>query len=229
MEQTALKPSRNYEIAVLLTLAGGFLDAYTYACRGGVFANAQTGNTVKLAIFLARGDYGDSLRFVISILAFFLGTLIAVHLENVLERKGILFVRRGVLLLEMGLVTVVSFLPQEEHWNMLANTLVSLLCAMQMECFRTFVGQPITTTVATGNLRKFVEFLYKFASHKDPGSLKAAMYYLLTVFIFCLGAALGTVMTGKIGVTAVRFLLLLYGASFAIITYRRKKLDAQTK
>lgn len=229
MEQTALKPSRNYEIAVLLTLAGGFLDAYTYACRGGVFANAQTGNTVKLAIFLARGDYGDSLRFVISILAFFLGTLIAVHLENVLERKGILFVRRGVLLLEMGLVTVVSFLPQEEHWNMLANTLVSLLCAMQMECFRTFVGQPITTTVATGNLRKFVEFLYKSASQRNPGDLKAALYYILTVVFFCLGAALGTVMTGKIGVTAVRFLLLLYGASFAIITYRRKKLDAQTK
>jgi len=31
-------------VALLLTLTGGFLDAYTFMLRGGTFANAQTGN-----------------------------------------------------------------------------------------------------------------------------------------------------------------------------------------
>ena len=33
---------------IFLTLSGGFQDAYTYYCRGKVFANAQTGNIVLM-------------------------------------------------------------------------------------------------------------------------------------------------------------------------------------
>ena len=35
--------------AIFIVLSGGFQDAYTYGCRGGVFANAQTGNIVLLS------------------------------------------------------------------------------------------------------------------------------------------------------------------------------------
>ena len=43
---TRIQMSETVLIGSLLALAGGFLDAYTYICRGGVFANAQTGNIV---------------------------------------------------------------------------------------------------------------------------------------------------------------------------------------
>ena len=36
--------SETFALGALLAAAGGFLDAYTYLLRGGVFANAQTGN-----------------------------------------------------------------------------------------------------------------------------------------------------------------------------------------
>ena len=36
--------SETIELGIFLALAGGFMDAYSYICRGGVFANAQTGN-----------------------------------------------------------------------------------------------------------------------------------------------------------------------------------------
>ena len=32
--------------ACVLSIIGGFLDIYTYLCRGKVFANAQTGTTM---------------------------------------------------------------------------------------------------------------------------------------------------------------------------------------
>ena len=38
--------SESLLLGVLLAVAGGFFDAYTYLCRGKVFANAQTGNIV---------------------------------------------------------------------------------------------------------------------------------------------------------------------------------------
>ena len=44
----AIKPFRgqmsdSFRAAVFIVLSGGFQDAYTYTCRGEVFANAQTG------------------------------------------------------------------------------------------------------------------------------------------------------------------------------------------
>ena len=42
-------------IGACLTFVGGFLDAYTYILRGGVFANAQTGNLVLFGVNITQG------------------------------------------------------------------------------------------------------------------------------------------------------------------------------
>ena len=55
------------EIGFCLCFVGGFLDAYTYVSRGGVFANAQTGNLVLLALGFARGDGLSALRYLTAI------------------------------------------------------------------------------------------------------------------------------------------------------------------
>ena len=65
--------SESYPIGVLLATVGGFLDAYTYLCRGGVFANAQTGNIVLFGLHLAQGEWGLSLSYLVPIAAFFFG------------------------------------------------------------------------------------------------------------------------------------------------------------
>ena len=50
--------SDTFHAAVFVTLSGGFQDAYTYICRGQVFANAQTGNIVLLSAALLRAAAG---------------------------------------------------------------------------------------------------------------------------------------------------------------------------
>ena len=56
MEQTTHRQmSESFRLGAVLALTGGFLDAYTYLIRGGVFANAQTGNIVLLGVRLMRG------------------------------------------------------------------------------------------------------------------------------------------------------------------------------
>ena len=66
---SALSPSQRMRIAYLLTMVGGFLDAYTYFERGGVFANAQTGNIVKLGIALSNGARDAYLAYLMPICA----------------------------------------------------------------------------------------------------------------------------------------------------------------
>ena len=54
MKQLQRKASESYLVGLILAAVGGYLDVYTYISRGGVFANAQTGNIVLLAINLAK-------------------------------------------------------------------------------------------------------------------------------------------------------------------------------
>ena len=49
--------SDSFRAAVFIILSGGFQDAYTYTCRGEVFANAQTGNIVLLSTALYGREY----------------------------------------------------------------------------------------------------------------------------------------------------------------------------
>ena len=44
--------SESFLVMGLLSVVGGYLDAYTYLCRGGVFANAQTGNIAALGFHI---------------------------------------------------------------------------------------------------------------------------------------------------------------------------------
>ena len=52
-----LPAHETFRVAAVLALVGGFLDIYTYLLRGGVFANAQTGNIVLLAANLAETNW----------------------------------------------------------------------------------------------------------------------------------------------------------------------------
>ena len=54
--QVHAKTSESVRLGVLLAIVGGFLDAYTFICRGGVFANAQTGNIVLIGVEATKGN-----------------------------------------------------------------------------------------------------------------------------------------------------------------------------
>ncbi len=59
--------------ASFIIVSGGLQDAYTYLCRGGVFANAQTGNIVLFSAYLFEGAWDHCLRYLIPVLSFMAG------------------------------------------------------------------------------------------------------------------------------------------------------------
>ena len=218
------KGSQTYLAALLLTLTGGYLDAYTYYARGGVFANAQTGNIIKLGLRLAEGKISACLNYLIPICAFTLGVAAVLVIESAFRRRSIRYIRRMVILAEVITFAAAAFVPLAEETNIIANTLVSFGCAMQMEAFRSFGGEAIVTTVSTGNLCKGIVYLYKAVTQKKAEDLSSALRYIVIVFVFIGGVFLGAVLTPHLSALSILVPCALLAVLLVIITIRYRQI-----
>ena len=99
--------SESMAVGLLLALAGGILDAYSYLNRGEVFATAETGNIVQLSIHLSRGEWGDAFHYLLPISAFALGVITAEAIRRRVEgRAGRLRWQQPILLAECAALVV---------------------------------------------------------------------------------------------------------------------------
>ena len=133
--------------AAFIILSGGLQDAYTYLCRGKVFANAQTGNIVLLSAYLFEGDTARAVRYLVPVLSFALGVFVAECIHRRFKHMEKIHWRQLIILSEIVLLFAVGFLPQEQ--NMAANMLVSFVCAMQVQTFRKGAATPTLARCAS--------------------------------------------------------------------------------
>lgn len=211
------------EIGLLLATVGGFLDVYSFLCYGGVFANAQTGNMVLLGVSLINGDFVNFLHYLMPILAFALGTLLADYLLKFFS--GYVFV--WVLIIEIITLFVIAFLPQNIP-HVIVTSSISFICAIQIGSFRKICGAPYTSTMCTGNLRSAVSSLFIYLTQKDKSALIQSFRYLTIITIFCCGAALGAFFvhlwgTKSVLVCCLLFILLLYFIVKDILLLKQKQ------
>ena len=201
----SLKPhgqmSEAFITALFLSVSGGLQDVYTYLYRGKVFANAQTGNIVLMAVKLFAGKWGEALRYLIPLCAFALGIFVAEFIRLKLKRMQWLHWRQLVVLFEILMLFVVGFLPQE--LNLLANSLVSFSCAMQVQTFRKVGGYSYASTMCIGNLRSGTAALSVYCREKRPEQLKQALYYFGIIFFFAIGAGGGGNLSMRLGIPAI--------------------------
>jgi len=210
--QDRVHASESYPLAVLLAVVGGFLDAYTFVSRDGVFANAQTGNFCRMAISLANGNWPAALRYLVPILSFVAGITLAMRIR-VWFRDARLHWRQVSVLLEIVLLGTVSLIPVGMMSNIAANVVVSFTCAIQVESFRKFLGSTFASTMCTGNLRSATETLNRYFEDKTPNTLKKSLRYYGIDLTFAAGCVFGTLMTKRFGTAAV---LCCCGILFAV-------------
>lgn len=225
MKQAHGQMSESMRLGALLAVAGGFFDAYTYLCRGGVFANAQTGNIVLLGLELAEREWLRALAYLAPILAFALGVVVA----EVVKQRGKarqaggagMHWRQVIVLAEIVLLAVAAFLPQ--RMNMAVNILISFVCAMQVEAFRKVRGSAFATTMCTGNLRSGTEQLVIWRQTGDANAARKARHYYCITLFFILGAALGAVCTDTLGERALLITCVPLLAVFGIMFIREEE------
>ena len=203
--------SESFPTAAFLSISGGLQDAYTYVFRGKVFANAQTGNIVLLSQNICERNWLQSAHYFVPLAAFAIGIIVAEQIRGKYQNVQNIHWRQIVLLLEMILLFLVSFLPQS--LDMLANALVSFSCAMQVQTFRKVNGYAFASTMCIGNMRSGMEALFLYLRTHDRGTLKKSLCYWKIIFLFGFGAGIGGHFVSVFGAKTIWFscVLLLVG------------------
>ncbi|MBQ3599889.1 MAG: DUF1275 domain-containing protein [Lachnospiraceae bacterium] len=187
--------SESIKLGIVLAVAGGFMDAYSYICRGQVFANAQTGNMLLLGINIAERNWKNACYYLCPVLAFTLGIMLADFIR-MRAKDGTWFHWRQIAIFFEALVLAgVCFIPQ--RMNLLANSLISLGCGIQVESFRKIYGNAIATTMCIGNLRSATQHFCDFIGKKKKESIKKCLLYLGIIFAFIVGAIIGNIAIEK--------------------------------
>ena len=181
--------SDTFTNAIFLTLSGGFQDAYTYLCRGKVFANAQTGNIVLMSTHFFEGEFGLILHYLIPVISFVFGICVAEIQHIFFKNYKKIHWRQIVLAFEIVILLAVGFIPI--NLNILANALVSFVAAMQVQTFRKLRGNAYASTMCIGNLRSGTEAFTGYLQTHDTEKLKKALYYFGIILFFGLGAGIG--------------------------------------
>lgn len=202
---------------ILLAIVGGFLDAYTYIGRGGVFANAQTGNIVFLGIYASKGEWKQALTHLPPILAFVLGVIVAEAIKNNSPKLFLLHWTPAILVFEMIVLIIIGFIPNTVP-SSFVTVIVSFVSSVQISSFRKLVDSPYCTTMSTGNLRSASRAAYIAVTQKDRESGICALRYFLIILSFVAGAFLGGLLSINFGVRAI------WGAAvvlaFTVVLYR---------
>ena len=224
MKKTARQPSDTFAVAALLAIAGGFLDAYTYMSRGGVFANAQTGNMVLLALRVSEGRWQEAAAYLAPILAFAVGVLVAEGIRTCNPGQGQFHWRHTVLAVEIAALVAASLVPVGA-WNGVVNVTVSFVCALQVEAFRKVQGYPFASTMCTGNLRSGTDALFHGLLTHDRTLLCRSGCYFGVIACFLAGAAMGGLLAVWFPQRAVLAAALFQGIAFVLMWDRRSGME----
>lgn len=173
-------------MGMLLALVGGYLDAYTYITRDGVFATAQTGNTVLFAVRAASPEYDGALQNVPPFLAFVAGVLVAEHMKVRLDKH-----LRAVLLLECVILFIVGWLPGSVP-NMIITISVAFVSSLQIGTFNKLGKWSYNSTITTGNLRTASSASYDAFVNHNPEAMKKFKDFTFIILSFISGALIGT-------------------------------------
>lgn len=207
--------SESFLIAGILSVSGGLQDAYTYMYRGKVFANAQTGNIVLLAQNLVDRNWQAALRYFSPLLFFALGVAMAECIRMRYQKAQKIHWRQLVLVMEIVLLFAVGFFPNDI--DLLANAMVSFACAMQVQAFRKVNGYAFASTMCIGNLRSGMDSLCAWLVGGNTKAFGKAMHYFAIIFLFALGAGLGSLALAPMGSRAIWLSCLLLFISFCLM------------
>lgn len=219
--------SESLRLGMILAIIGGFLDAYTFISRGGVFANAETGNMVLLALGITNGNYKNALMAAIQILFFVIGVLVTEGIRDFSSRRynGYDKAEKLILIIEAIVLFIIGFVPKSVP-DIFVTSTIAFVSSVQISSFRRLVDSPYSTTMCTGNLRTASQSAYLALVKKDTEASTRTIRYSLIILAFLIGAAIGGGLTFFIGVKSIwlcSLLLVLSKIIYTIDEHRFKK------
>jgi len=178
--------------ALSLTLTNGFIDAYTYFTRGGVFANVQTGNMILFAIDISEAKLAAAMAHVWSLLAFIIGIALASHMKSGRAERVVSRPLLWTMGVQVAALAAIGFVPLSVP-NSLVTVPICFLAAVQIGLFRNIGDLAYFPVATTGNLMRFVEAGYDGFVEKSAHSRRAFCIYGAVIVAFVGGAVIGAI------------------------------------
>lgn len=197
-------------VFLILMMCGGFMGAYTYLLKGGVFCNAQTSNILLFGLALGSSDWKRAAYLLIPISAYLLGAIVSEVLPVYVRKAGLL--RWDTLLIgcEFLVLMILGFLPDSVPAQVFQVS-INFICSMQYNTFRQANGIPMATTFCTNHLRQTGTHIAIWIRKKDRKALKRSQYHAEMLLSFVLGAFVGTLACTHFGNRAI------WGAAFLML------------
>lgn len=186
------------EIGFLLAMIGGFLDAYTFICFNGIFANAQTGNIVLLGIALIHQSADEVIAYLIPISFFAIGIFVTEFFATHLIKSFFIV----TLIIELFMLTFIGFYPDLLP-EFVTLAIISMACSIQLSSFKKISGISYSSTMCTGNLRAAMESLYGYFHKKDRTLLHRFWHYGAIIVFFGVGAVVGAIGSSYFGKSSI--------------------------
>ena len=185
-------------IFAVLIAVGGFLGAYTYTQRGGVFCNAQTANILIFAVRLGERNWHGALYYLIPISAYLAGAILSEFLPRRVNSIGLLRWDTALVGFEILCVVALGLIP-DSYPPQISQVAVNFIASMQYNTFRQAKEVPMATTFCTNHLRQVGVHTVKWLRHRNAEygkrlggrSIFGAGIMLAVVFIDLLSADLG--------------------------------------
>lgn len=212
--------SESFRLGTILALTGGFLDAYSYILRGGVFATAETGNIVLFGINVAQGEWMKALHYTVPVMSFAAGVYAAEWIRERMGEHPKIHWKEGVLWAEILVVVLAGFIPQAG--NSIVNCMIAFTSAMQVEAFRKIRGKAFATTMCTGNLRSGTELLCSAEFRKDKNKRREGLHFYWIDLVFIAGAVTGAFLCRIFAEKAIWFCAVSLLLAVCFIMYHKR-------
>ncbi|GAB7568306.1 YoaK family protein [Gemella sp. Musashino-2025] len=175
---------------LLLTVVGGFFDAYTFVNCGGIFANAQTGNLIFVGIGIVDGNFSEVIHYTVPIISFIVGVLVSKSFEFKYKQLS-MFKHIYMLLFTQIFALIFIFLKQTIFGIDIRPIVISFICAIQFDGFRKVNNLAFASVFCTGNLRSMSEHLYRYVFLRQKNSKLPFLIYSLVISVFLFGVVFG--------------------------------------
>jgi uncharacterized membrane protein YoaK (UPF0700 family) len=177
-------PERSLLVASLLSMSGGFLDAFTWLSLG-VFASSQTGNVVFLGVYALSGQWQRALHHLLPLAAFVLGAVVAVR------TRAALCCLVGEIVCLAAAMLLLHRAPDQ-----IVILGISFGIALQSASFRQVGHWTYLSVTVTGNMLRAID---QSVADSDRDAASGAGAMLTLCLMFLLGAAAGGCVTKWLG------------------------------
>ena len=193
MEKIKEEVPEKLRIAVLLSFISGYINAFTYNNAGELFAGAQTGNVIFMALHFAKGNLEKAVEFLIPIISFMIGQIFIYCFRNFFQRRGHKGYIHSSLLMLFIMIMLIVLLPFFDYHFIVVT--LAFFAAIQSDTFQRLRGFSYATIMMTGNVKNAPRLLIEGLIQRDRELLVRGFLLFLIIFSFMLGVGISTYFT----------------------------------